>query len=336
MRGAFSFLCEIGYGAMCLLGMILGMRSVLGTSLTRLLGTSIIPQIFFITFLCFIPETPKYLMITKNNRKKALKSLNFFQGEKKENDALLDRFSEENKEEADLKRSSVKEVVTTWYLLKAVILGVLVIVLSLSFFPVLQSSTYFFKKANITDDLAELWSTLLMVLMSMSSISGSFLIDRYPRRTLLLLFGSLQMFFLSLFVLTSSLCNTFEWMQYACLVAMGFFIVVYSMVIGPMSWFISSELVHQRHRSTVFCLCFTVGNILIAVTNFLSIPLYEWFGSLAFIPLYIIPSILSLIYLYFNLPESRNREPQEIVAELRGKSKKDELAVEASLKALNS
>jgi MFS family permease len=64
-RGSFSFLGEIGYCLMCVLGMVLGMRSVLGDSLLKLLGVSIIPGVLSIFFLFFIPETPKYLMITK-------------------------------------------------------------------------------------------------------------------------------------------------------------------------------------------------------------------------------------------------------------------------------
>ncbi|VDD96639.1 unnamed protein product [Enterobius vermicularis] len=275
MRGAFSFLCEIGYGSMCLLGMVLGMRTVLGDSLSRLLGTSIIPQLFFISCLIFIPETPKYLMITKNNRSAALKSLKFFQGERKEHENLLDEYAQEALEEGNAKRSSIREVITVWHLRQAVILGILVVVLTLSFFPVLQSSTYFFIKANIANGIAELSSTLLMLMMSMSSVTGTFLVDRFPRRKLLFLFASLQMLFLLLFVITSTLSNSISWLKYACLASMGSFIIVYSMVVGPMSWFIASELVPQRHRSTVFCLCFTVGNILIAATNFVSIPLYE-------------------------------------------------------------
>jgi MFS family permease len=64
-RGAFSFLGEIGYCVCCVLGMVLGMRSVLGDSLQKLLGYSIAPGIASIFFLLVIPETPKYLMIVK-------------------------------------------------------------------------------------------------------------------------------------------------------------------------------------------------------------------------------------------------------------------------------
>ena len=47
------------------------------------------------------------------------------------------------------------------------------------------------------------------------------------------------------------------------------------MVLGPVSWFVAPELVAQRHRSTVFCLCYGITNFMIAVTNFATVPLYE-------------------------------------------------------------
>uniref|UniRef100_A0AC35G9N6 Major facilitator superfamily (MFS) profile domain-containing protein n=1 Tax=Panagrolaimus sp. PS1159 TaxID=55785 RepID=A0AC35G9N6_9BILA len=89
-RATFSFLGEIGYGLAAVLGMILGMRNVLGDSLSKLLFYSILPGIPFMLFLFFIPETPKFLMIVKKDRSAALKSLEFFQGKKvKMNECLM-------------------------------------------------------------------------------------------------------------------------------------------------------------------------------------------------------------------------------------------------------
>lgn len=323
LRGAFSFMCEIGYGFMCLLSMVLGMRVVLGHSLSQLLSVSIFPQILFVSFLFFIPETPKYLMITKNNRAAALKSLEFFQGVKKENESLLDEYTREAEVDGDSKRSSVREVLSTWHLRQAVILASMVLVLSLPFYPVLQSSTLFFTKANITNETAELSSTLLMLLLTVSSIIGTTFVDRFPRRALLFIFGGVATTFLLLFVIGASLCAYPWWMKYACLASMFLYMVPYAMVVGPMTWFIGPELVQQRHRSTVFCLSFGFCNVLIAITNFLSVAFYEKLGPLLFVPLYIIPSYLCLVYLYLYLPETRNRETHEIVASLRRKHMKD-------------
>lgn len=65
IRGMSSFLCEIGYGTMCVLGMVLGMKSVLGESLSRLLLLSLIPLFCSLCFIVRIPETPKFLMIMR-------------------------------------------------------------------------------------------------------------------------------------------------------------------------------------------------------------------------------------------------------------------------------
>jgi hypothetical protein len=39
------------------------------------------------------------------------------------------------------------------------------------------------------------------------------------------------------------------------------------MVLSPIAWFISSELSVQRYRSVIYCICFSLLNILITTTN---------------------------------------------------------------------
>lgn len=319
MRGAFSFLGEIGYGSMCVLGMLLGLRGVFGDSLTRLLGFSIVPQVFGIVFLFFIPETPKYLMITKNDREKAMRSLEFFQGVQKENDALLDEYLCESKEEGDIKQGNLKEIVTTWHLRNAAILSCMVLILTLPFYPILQSSTFFFLKGDIPSSIAEISSTTMMVIFTVSCMTGTLFIDRFPRRLLIFTFGALCNTFLLLFVILSALRGYADWIKFASLGCMAAYCVTFGMVLGPISWFLGPELVPQAYRANIFCLCFAVGNILIAATNFATIPLYELIGAYTFLAFYIIPSTLSLIYLYLYLPETRNRETHAIVASMRRK-----------------
>ncbi|CAJ0963550.1 unnamed protein product, partial [Mesorhabditis belari] len=322
LRGMLSFLPEIGYGSMCVLGSILGMPEVLGSSLERLLLVSLIPEVLSLLFLLCIPETPKYLMIIKGNREKSLKSLEFFQGKReKVNQFMLATYQKEKElDTSGKKRSSIWEVIRKWQLRRSVLLGCSVFVLTLSFYPMLQSSTFFFLRSGFRKDLAEMSSTGLLVLMTISTCLGSQIIDRFPRRTLVLTFGALSNIFLLAFAIFSSLPHNL-WIQWAGLASIVCYIITFALVLGPIGWFIAPELVSQRHKSTVFALCYSIGNVMITITNFSVVPLFKAIGGVTFIPLFVIPSAFCLIFLYFCLPETLGKETHEIIEEMTGRKK---------------
>uniref|UniRef100_A0AC35GB49 Major facilitator superfamily (MFS) profile domain-containing protein n=1 Tax=Panagrolaimus sp. PS1159 TaxID=55785 RepID=A0AC35GB49_9BILA len=227
---------------------------------------------------------------------------------------MLDEFIVEGSYEDHEKRSSIKELLTTWHLREAVLLACATLVLTLSFYPILQSSTFFFQYIHISSALAELASTSLMIVFTASCILGSLFIDRYPRRFLVLTFGILSNLFLTAFVIFSVLCNLSWWMKYAAMSSLFLYSIAYGLVLGPLSWFVAPELVVQRHRSTIYFLSDGLSNVMIAVTNFICVPLYQLIGAYTLIPLFIIPSFLCLLYLYLRLPETLNKESHEIIS----------------------
>ncbi|KAL6733746.1 hypothetical protein Aduo_004368 [Ancylostoma duodenale] len=330
IRGMASFLCEIGYGAMVVLGMVLGMSAVLGGALDILMLVPLVPLTLSLVFLMFIPETPKFLMIMRGDRERALRSLEFFRGDEKDNERLLDDYEREKLQEASQERSSLKEIFKTWNLRQAVYLASSVLFLTWSFYPMLTSSTSFFKDSNIHHTLAEMMSALLMVVFTISSVIGASFVDKYPRRFLVIFSGILSNIFLVLFAVFSILAYTAPWMKYACIASAVCYCVSFGMVLGPVSWFVAPELVPLKHKSLVFSFCFGANNIFIAITDFLAIVLFQKYGAIVFIGLFTIPSLICLIYVYMYLPESKGKEIDGIIEEMLKKAKKAPLKIEES------
>ncbi|KAH7703674.1 Protein Y39E4B.5 [Aphelenchoides avenae] len=295
------------------------MRAVLGHSLSLLIGVSIIPQVLFFVFLWFIPETPKYLMIIRKDRESALKSLHFFQGEKKENEQLLDVFEKEAQSDAKQKRSSLKELWHTWYLRHVVIVATVVNVLSLSFFTMLQSSTHFLLGIGIEQGLAEISSTGLMVLNAIGSIIGSTFIDRFPRRMLVVCFGAVCTVLLALFAGFSVMYGVADVMKHFALGALCCYIFAYGMILGPIMWFIAPEMVSQRHRSTVFCFVFLFTNVMIVICNSATILFFDIIGAYILLVFLIVPSAVSVVYIYLHMPETLRKEPHDVVEDMHRK-----------------
>ncbi|EFO91616.1 hypothetical protein CRE_11719 [Caenorhabditis remanei] len=320
IRGMSSFLCEIGYGTMCVLGMVVGMKSVLGESLSRLLLLSLIPLFFSFCFVIQIPETPKFLMITRKDSKKAMKSLEYFQGNNPENRSLIEDYEAEGMTEKMSRESTFLELLSKWHLRQAMRLALATLSLTLSFYPILQSSTYFLLESGVSVDIAQLCSTLAQVVLTLSSIFGASIIDRFSRRKLLLSFGVLSNILLVCFALFSHMSATvvspYSWPKYACLASLLAYCISFGMVLGPLSWFVAPELVSQRHRCTIFSACFAIHNLLIALTDFATIPLFRIFGSMCFVFLFVVPSILCLCYIYLFMPETLGKSTLEIIHEM--------------------
>ncbi|PIC47017.1 hypothetical protein B9Z55_006506 [Caenorhabditis nigoni] len=325
IRGMSSFLCEIGYGTMCVLGMVLGMKSVLGESLSRLLLLSLIPLFVSLCFVIRIPETPKFLMIMRNNREKALESIEYFQGKSPENKFLIEDYDAERMTEK-ASDSTFVDLISKWHLRQAMRLALATLSLTLSFYPILQSSTYFLLESGIPDEVSQICSTLAQVVLTLSSIFGASIIDRFSRRKLLILFGILSNVLLVCFAFFSHLSSTvvspYSWTKYACLASLLTYCISFGMVLGPLSWFVAPELVSQRHRCTIFSACFAIHNLLIALTDFATIPLFRIFGSMCFVFLFVVPSMLCLCYIYLYMPETLGKSTLEIIHEMleRGKN----------------
>ncbi|CAI4228355.1 unnamed protein product [Auanema sp. JU1783] len=317
LRGTMSSLFSTGYAVMCLFGMVIGHENVLGHSLPLLFFVPLLPGLISFIYLLFLPETPKYLILKRNDKEEAVKALQFFQGSNADETQLLVANHSSNESVKESSIFAIPKLLRERHLMRAFSMSVAVLILTLPFYPVLQSSTFFFTHLHVPNAVAQWSSSLLMVLLTVCCLTSTAIVDKLPRRFMLLTAGTCSILALSLFSLASVLQ-----LKYLAVGAIFTFILSYGLGIGPVAWFICPELVPLQHRSVMFCLCYAVHSCLVVITNFTIIPLFTIIGGLSFIPVYIIPCSLSVLYIYLYLPETKGRENHDIVNQLRGTKQK--------------
>ncbi len=101
------------------------------------------------------------------------------------------------------------------------------------------------------------------------------------------------------------------------------FILRFSVGLGPVPWYLTAELSPQMQRSFIQSIAISSSTLAGLTTGLLTLPMYGYMNASSFFPLFILPSLLCLFYLYRQLPETKNKEIHQIVQELRGPSQSD-------------
>ncbi|GMR61696.1 hypothetical protein PMAYCL1PPCAC_31891, partial [Pristionchus mayeri] len=293
-RGITSFICESTFIMTTALGIGAGMDYIFGQNLPVLTGIAIIPAVIAIVTTLPLCETPKFLLISKNNRAAALKSLEFYRGVSAENESTLDDMLLEKEmggtEQNVALISGIIEVFTTRHLRMAFILGAAALQITVGIWPIVYLSTDFLAE-NFPAELAQLASFGFIVFDFVASLLGILFIERYNRRSLLIWFGAANTLSLCLYIVADLLIPVWQPIRWGQIVALVLFGVTYGFAVGPIAFFITSELVPQRNRSIVQSLVFCFSTVMNCIISFVTLPCYTAFGVLSFLPLLVIPAI---------------------------------------------
>ncbi|CAJ0567171.1 unnamed protein product, partial [Mesorhabditis spiculigera] len=318
LRGTLTFLSEVVFASMCLLGMLLGTDQLLGKNLLALTAVPIAPCLFFLVALFFFPETPKFLFLVKNDRVKAARSIRFYHGQKADVDTILEEMAQEaESKELPSFLKTCRIVLRTDHTRNALILSVVCLQNCVGMWSLLLSSTYFLEQSDVPSTVAEWGSNAMMAAYIAGTIGGAVLIDVYGRRPLLITFTIINVGSLASFVIFDQLHHLADWVKWGCLPALIVYGISYGLAVGPISWFICNELTPMQFRSCVQSLSYAVNTLLVVGLSFAVLPLYDAIGSWAFLPLYVIPSTFSIFYIVRFLPETKNREIHDIVEDLK-------------------
>ncbi|XP_043261917.1 glucose transporter type 1 isoform X3 [Colletes gigas] len=319
LRGGLGTVNQLAVTVGLLVSQVLGIEQILGTNegWPVLLGLAICPAILQLLLLPVCPESPRYLLITKQWEEEARKALRRLRASNQVEEDIEEMRAEERAQQAE-SRISMTELICSPTLRAPLVIGV---VMQLSqqlsgINAVFYYSTNLFTSSGLTEESAK-FATIgigaIMVCMTLVSIP---LMDRTGRRTLHL-YGLGGMFIFSIFITISFLIKEMiDWMSYLSVVSTLSFVVFFAVGPGSIPWMITAELFSQGPRPAAMSIAVLVNwmaNFLVGI-GFPSMK--SCLENYTFLPFSAFLAIF-WIFTYKKVPETKNKTFEEILALFR-------------------
>lgn len=318
-RGMLGTLNQLGIVSSILISQILGLPAILGNDWgwPLLLGLTSVFAVFQTLILPFCPESPRYLLLYKNNKKAARRALEKLRGQYYDTDDEMSVMLTEYEEQSKEKSTGFCEIFTIRYLRKPLIIA---IVMQLSqqlsgITAVFYYSTQLFTAAGIPEEYSALTTVGVGVVNVVMTLLSLLLIERAGRRVLHLV-GLGGMFCCSLIMAITLTVQGGAWLTWMSLVAVLVFVGFFQVGPGSIPWFITAELFTQGPRPTAISIAGLVnwaGNFTVALAY---PPLDAVIGGYTFL---IFAGLLAVffVYTYLKVPETKGKTIQEITARFR-------------------
>ncbi|KAH8859733.1 Solute carrier family 2, facilitated glucose transporter member 3 isoform 3 [Schistosoma japonicum] len=317
-RGAAGTLNQFVIVIGILLSQILGLPQVMGTAelWPYLLALCIIPSVIHIILLFTCPESPTYLYIVKGDRRRSENALLYFRGHDCDIHSELELLKNET-EHSSRRKVNVCDLLRIPHLRWALIVAVVPhIGQQLSG---INGILYYFVSLFISNGLTKEIASYANLGTGGTILIGTFvslfIIDRQGRRPLLM-FGilvcllSLLLFTLTLIIKQVTGINEFTILS---IVLTYTFLFGFSMSLGPIPWFLVSELFTQENRDTAVSIAAAINWLCNAIVALIFPQLTIYIGIYAFIP-FVCVLLAVLIFIQLYLPETKGKTPAAVEA----------------------
>ncbi|XP_030763243.1 glucose transporter type 1 isoform X2 [Sitophilus oryzae] len=319
LRGGLGTINQLAVTVGLLISQVLGIEQILGTSegWPLLLGLAVVPALMQLLLLPVCPESPRYLLITKQWEEEARRALRRLRASNQVEEDIEEMRAEERAQQAE-SSISMLELICSPTLRAPLIIG---IVMQLSqqlsgINAVFYYSTDLFESSGLSPESAK-FATIgigcIMVIMTLISIP---LMDRMGRRTLHL-YGLGGMFIFSIFITISFLIKEMiDWMSYLSVVSTLFFVQFFAMGPGSIPWMITAELFSQGPRPAAMSIAVLVNWIANFLVGIVFPSMKSYLDNYTFLPF---SAFLALFwtFTYKKVPETKNKTFEEILALFR-------------------
>lgn len=317
LRGALGTLHQLGIVVGILIAQVFGLEAILGNPdlWPLLLGFTVIPAVFQCALLPFCPESPRFLLINKNEENKAKTALKKLRGTE-EVSADMNEMREESRQMMREKKVTILELFRSPLYRQPIFIAIM---LQLSqqlsgINAVFYYSTGIFEKAGVAQPVyATIGAGVVNTLFTVVSL---FLVERAGRRSLHLT-GLMGMAFSAvLMTVAMALLEKLPWMSYVSIGAIFMFVAFFEIGPGPIPWFIVAELFSQGPRPSAFA----VAGFSNWSANFIVGMGFQYVANLCGPYVFIIFTAMLLgffVFTYFKVPETKGRTFDEISAGFR-------------------
>ncbi|XP_053546167.1 solute carrier family 2, facilitated glucose transporter member 1 [Bombina bombina] len=325
LRGALGTLHQLGVVIGILIAQIFGLEPIMGndTLWPLLLGCIFVPALVQCITLPFCPESPRFLLINRNEEDKAKAVLKKLRGTT-DVSADMQEMKEESRQMMREKKVTILELFRSPLYRQPIFIA---IVLQLSqqlsgINAVFYYSTMIFKKANVEQPVyATIGAGIVNTAFTVVSL---FVVERAGRRTLHLIGLGGMAVCCVLMTIALALLDNVAGMSYLSIVAVFGFVAFFEIGPGPIPWFIVAELFSQGPRPAAIA----VAGLSNWTANFVVGMGFQYVemlcGSYVFI-IFMVLLIFFFVFTFFKVPETKGRTFDEIASDFRhgGESQPD-------------
>ncbi len=292
-----------------------------------LFAITVIPGLIQVVLMPFTPQSPKHLYL-KGNHEKAEDALIWLRGYN-QLDAVGDELAQYQKE-SRVERLTAKTLFTEKRLRQPLFSAVVMMLTQqlTGINAVIYFSTTIFESAGLNEHNARLATVGVGTINVIATIFAVYFVEHIGRKKLMI--GGLLGMMLSSGVLFGSLImeEQVRGFEAASVMAVYAFIIFFAIGPGPIPWFFTTEVFNTQARPVATAITVTVNWFANFVVGLSFEPLENTIGPYVFV-LFGIFQFMSVVYIHFLVPETKDKTVDEILEYYAKKNKKQPETVDA-------